>query len=82
MVVLPLANAQIYAVDIDGIVHHAVERAVLHQYVALALHEVRGVRLRGEIAALRLVRHYAESVEVQILRALRHESHALGVVHL
>ena len=82
VVVEAFGHFKVNAVHVDGIVHHALEHAVAHLDGALALRKVRGVGLRGEVAQAAVFNAYVEAVERDVLAAVDHESHALGVVHL
>ena len=75
-------HAQIHAMNIYCIVHHAFVEAVFLDDASAALHKVGGVGLRGEIAALAFGQANVNVVEVDVGAALCHHAHAFGVVNL
>ena len=83
VVVDTLAHLEIHAVNVDGIVHHAFIKAVVRHDFSLALGEVGGIGLGGEIAGIvGSAQAYAEFLERDAIATLGYESHAFGVVHL
>ena len=63
-----LLDAQIGAVDVDGVVHHADVASVPGENRATAAREVRGVRLGGEEASLGGVGDDAHVGQIDVFR--------------
>ena len=83
VVVDTIAHLEVHAVNVDGIVHHAFIEAVVRHDFSLALGEVGGIGLGGEIAGVvGSAQAYAEFLERDAIATLGYESHAFGVMYL
>ena len=75
-----LSYAQICAMYVDGIIHHALVESIFRDDLALARREVCCICLSCEVS-LAIAQSHVEVVEIDVIADLRQESHALGIVN-